>query len=88
MTTINRDTIVDALKTNHKVQVVFTKVNGDKRTMNCSLHKDIIPADKLPMESTTSPKTKNTSIVSAWDIDSDGWRSFKVANVINIEVVI
>jgi hypothetical protein len=71
-----RDVLVEGLK-NNLMKVVFTKVNGDERIMNCTLHESILP------EPTTVKVDKKTNqdTVSVWDIDKGGWRSFRVDSI-------
>jgi len=58
--------------------VDFTKLNGDKRVMTCTLREDIKP--KATKEDTISQKkVRETSdkVVSVWDVKAEGWRSFR-----------
>lgn len=67
------------LKNFRSVNVTFLKLNGEKRTMKCTLHPDLIPSQYSGDEESRSDAT-----ISVWDIDSDGWRSFRVERVINV----
>jgi len=63
--------------------VTFTKVNGELRHMPCTLKADLLPAPIS--ESKTSEKKKvNLDNLSVWCTDKNEWRSFKVANVIDV----
>jgi hypothetical protein len=75
--------IKEILKNNTTVEVTFTKVNGEQRVMNCTLHESVIPKSELPLEA--SKKSQNDSIVSVWDITQNGWRSFRVDNLVSIK---
>ena len=75
-----RDTLVEGLKRN-LVKVTFTKVNGDLREMNCTLHESILP------ESTTTEKKINLDTISVWDIDNSGWRSFRVDSIKEFKMI-
>ena len=60
--------------------VEFTKKNGDKRKMKCTTNLNIIPESKYPQEgSTFSYNTEET--VRAFDVEAEGWRSFRVDSV-------
>ena len=56
--------------------VYFTKVNGDKRRMDCTLNPKYIPEDMRP--SADSQVKENTEVVRVYDIGASGWRSFRV----------
>jgi len=87
MTMFTRDGLIDMLR-NNVVVVTFTKVNGDERVMHCTLQASYIPNapsknGELVIESKTS---SNTNTVSVWDINANGWRSFRVENVKSISM--
>ena len=73
-------TYVSDLK-NNKCTVVFTKVNGEVRRMLCTLKEDL-----LPEKQTESDRKVNENIVSVWDIENSGWRSFRKDSVIDFIV--
>jgi len=68
------------------VTVTFTKVNGEQRTMPCTLREDIIPA-KPPVTEGADAKTKkkNDNVISAWCIDKNAWRSFRFDSIISLQ---
>ena len=53
------------------VTVEFTKVNGDFRKMKCTLQQGYLP------ESDNINKDDSRSSLSVWDINANGWRSFR-----------
>ena len=54
--------------------VKFTKADGEKRTMECTLNPEFIPEEFAP-KSSAQP---NTEIVKAFDVRANGWRSFRL----------
>jgi hypothetical protein len=63
--------------------VIFTKVNGEERNMVCTLKEGVIPkASKDPI---TQKKIRdlNEEVLAVWDVKAEGWRSFRVANVVS-----
>ena len=79
---MKRDTLVEGLKKN-LVKVVFMKVNGDLREMNCTLHESILPESTI----TETEKKINLDTISVWDIDNSGWRSFRIDSIKQFKVV-
>jgi hypothetical protein len=71
----------DFFSNNKDVEVTFRKVDGDIRTMPCTLQN--IP---VVVKETTDKKTKkpNPEVMSVFCIDKQEWRSFKINNVISI----
>lgn len=67
---------------NEIVEVIFTKKDGSERKMLCSTMSDIIP----DMSGSKLSKP-NDGIVTVWDIEADGWRSFRFDSVIDFKVV-
>ena len=66
------------------LEVTFTKVNGDKRIMNCTLIEGIAPAITTVIKEDAPERKVNLDIMSVWDIDAKGWRSFRVKNVTRV----
>jgi hypothetical protein len=66
------------------VIVVFTKMDGTTRTMNCTLNKLLIPTDKAPKGTGSEKLKEDKTTVRVFDTDLQDWRSFKVAAVTNI----
>jgi hypothetical protein len=60
------------------VQVEFTKKDGTNRVMNCTLSEDLIPAEFAPKGTGT---VKSEDVVSVFDVDNQGWRSFNKNSV-------
>ena len=75
-----REILVEGLKRN-VIKVTFTKLNGDERIMNCTLHESV-----LPESDGKSKKKENLEVLSVWDIDKDAWRSFRMDSVKDIKV--
>jgi hypothetical protein len=69
-------------------QVDFTKVNGDTRNMTCTLRADLIPAP-TKSDPITQKKVRavNEEVIPVWDINAEGWRSFRVDSVTGFNVV-
>ncbi len=63
-------------------EVSFKKVNGEKRTMTCTLSEHILPkATKEDPLSQKKVRAINEEVVSTWDVNANGWRAFRVENV-------
>jgi hypothetical protein len=58
------------------VTVEFTKVNGEYRKMEATLQADRMPEVVAEIEK-KAPKKKSDSSLSVWDINAEGWRSFR-----------
>ena len=79
--TKKREVLVEGLKRN-LMRVVFTKVNGEERTMLCTLHESVLPEPML-----SSTRKVNPDTISVWDIDNNGWRSFRIDSIKEVKVV-
>lgn len=66
------------------VEVTFTKVNGEKRTMNCTLQSSFLPETVVKEE---TRKASDTSL-AVWSIDDDGWRSFRWESIVSFGIII
>ena len=77
---MNRDILLEALK-KYECTVTFTKINGETRVMPCTLKEDIIP--KVEYKGNKKP---NESAISVWCLDKQEWRSFRVDNVVDLQI--
>jgi hypothetical protein len=85
MILFTREGLVDMLRHNI-VTVTFTKVNGDERVMKCTLRSEMIPNAPTQNGELVVEQKQSSNNVSVWDVDSQGWRSFRVASVRSISV--
>lgn len=60
--------------------VVFTKADGSERKMRCTLDAGYLPAVEAT-KSESAPKKQSTEAVAVWDLDAEGWRSFRIDSV-------
>lgn len=85
MKTYTKEQIKTLLHETDSSTVTFTKVDGTERVMNCTLNPDKIPA--LLTEEGSSPKkphAENANVLAVYDLDNNGWRSFRVDSVKSI----
>jgi len=67
---------VVALMKEGVVTVEFTKVNGEYRKMEATLQSDKMPEVVVEIEE-KAPKKKSDTSLSVWDVNAEGWRSFR-----------
>lgn len=81
---LTKEELVEALKAN-VCEVTFTKVNGEVRTMPCTLREDLMPAyeRKTPVKEATA---KEQATLSVWCTDKLAWRSFRVDSVTEVKI--
>lgn len=89
MTIITPEALHTLLLENECV-VEFTKVNGEVRSMPCTLNPLIVPPAPEPkvLAQGEVPKVKkeNLNVMNVWCLDKKEWRSFRIANVISAKV--
>jgi hypothetical protein len=61
------------------VKVSFTKVDGERRDMTCSLSSALLPQPKIDSE---SKKRHNDDVLAVFDTEKQAWRSFRIDSVI------
>jgi hypothetical protein len=89
-TTITAEALRTLLLENECI-IEFTKVNGEVRSMPCTLKAEFIP-DPVPAPNFPNPenplkvKKENPNVMSVWCLDKKEWRSFRIANVISAKV--
>lgn len=70
------------LKEEQEVRVTFTKSDGTEREMLCTLREDLIQSTEKKTERT---KKENADVMSVWDLEKSGWRSFRLDSVKSIQ---
>ena len=82
-----KDDLKNLLEQNVLV-VDFTKLNGDKRVMTCTLREDMKPkATKTDPISQKKVREISEAVVSVWDVNAKGWRSFRYERVNKVDIV-
>lgn len=68
----------DLFRNGASLRVTFTKTDGTERVINCTTNIAVIPQEKHPKGTGSSPE----STKRVFDIDKQEWRSFRWENVI------
>jgi hypothetical protein len=76
-----REALVKSLQKNI-MSVIFTKKNGEERTMHCTLNETL-----LPETTGDSEKKENLEVLAVWDVDIDAWRSFRLDSIKDLKVI-
>lgn len=82
---LSRDELVAILR-QYEAEVTFTKVNGEVRTMPCTLRSDIVPPAPVVAEARQSEKVRkqNDDVLSVWCTDKQAWRSFRLDSILEV----
>lgn len=85
MEQFKREQLLEMLK-NQTVVVHFTKLNGDKRVMTCTLQEDILPPAKKE-DPLTQKKIRaiNEQVMTVWDTNANDWRAFRLDRIEKVE---
>ena len=84
--------LTDLLREN-ECRVTFTKVDGSVRVMPCTLDPAVLPPAPIHESNTGNPvdfpkvKKENPEVISVYCTDKNEWRSFRVMNVTDVEVL-
>jgi hypothetical protein len=81
---LSRD-VVKFILQNAVANVVFTKTDGTRRVVMCTLKPDELP----PIDDTDEPKKvrkPNLNVLPVWDLDEGAWKSFRIDSVETISI--
>ena len=59
------------------VEIQFEKADGTLRTMKSTLDPAILPQPVANDEETNRNRAPNEEVQVVWDVDAQGWRSFR-----------
>lgn len=79
----SKQEIMEALQ-QRVVTVKFKKVSGEERTMKCTLLSSIVPPMQNNADRIESERKQNPDVVAAWDVEKNGWRSFRLDSIIEV----
>ena len=79
---IDKYALKEQLK-NGVVTVTFEKKDGTERTMRATLSDNYVPQVLAEYDGQKAKPAKqlNDNVQSVWDIDAEGWRSFRLDSV-------
>lgn len=66
------------------VEVTFTKKDGTVRVMKCTRNLKLIPGEHHPDDDSTNDRT-SPDVLPVWDLEAEGWRSFRLDSVISMK---
>jgi len=71
------------------LEVVFTKVNGERRDMTCTLIPELLPKSQTDQFDITKEAKDDTypNLQNVWDLEKNDWRCIKRGSIISINVV-
>lgn len=81
MTTFSKQEIKTALQ-NGVGEITFTKTDGSARVLKCTLQSHVLPVMEVVEGKISKPENPDT--LAVWDLENNGWRSFKIASVISV----
>ena len=77
-----RDWLIGLLKSEEYIDILFTKADGTERQMRCTLNENKIPVDFSPK---STERKKSDEVLPVFDIENQGWRSFRLDSVKNVQ---
>ena len=81
---MSREKLKESLESN-LATITFTKSDGTERVMKCTLREEYLPPQKDFKEYASETKV-NDNVLAVWDIENNGWRSFRIDSVKSIKV--
>jgi hypothetical protein len=85
-----RDVVLKDLR-ERVMEVHFVKVNGEQRIMRCTLMRNLLPetyrSNINEQKEELEFHQKNPDVIAAWDVQENGWRSFRIDSVFYTQAV-
>ena len=82
---IEREELEGKLRTSI-MEVSFNKINGDKQVMSSTLKRSHLPpATKKDPLTQEKIRKINEEVMSVWDTNAKGFRSFRMANITEVK---
>jgi hypothetical protein len=74
-----------------EVKLVFTKKDGTDREMTCTTNEALIPSAPIVESTDSEPKKEkkvNEDVMPVYDLEAQGWRSFRWDSVKEVKISI
>jgi hypothetical protein len=68
----------------HRMNVVFDKLNGERRSMICTLNPEFLPESEKTKE--RKGIKYSDDVLRVFDLDKNAWRSFLVENFVSSSI--
>lgn len=65
-------------------EVIFNKSDGTVRIMNCTLMAKYLPEQ---VAEKTNNRKENDGVIAVWDLDNEGWRSFRIESLTQVKYI-
>lgn len=65
--------------------VSFIKKDGTVRNLLCTLMPEHLPV-QTDLEEAVQKKTPNPEVLAVWDLDNQGWRSFRYDSILGFSI--
>lgn len=79
---MNKEVLLETLR-KEIITLKFTKSDGSERVMKCTLRDDYTVKEE---KKTDRVKKPNDNVISVWDVEWNGWRSFKYDALLEVHV--
>lgn len=85
---LDRDKLLKDLR-DYVIEVSFIKVDGTLRNMRCTLDPRHLPPRYLTEDRSQEQEfhQKNPDVISCWDVQNGGWRSFRIDSVQYVQII-
>lgn len=78
---VTRDWLIELLA-EQPATVTFTKKDGTERVMKCTLQSEEVEYDEKKTDRT---KAANPEVLPVYDMEAEGWRSFRIDAITKVE---
>jgi hypothetical protein len=78
--------MIKSMLAEYECIVEFKKVNGDIRTLPCTLKQDVLPAASQVLSEDIVDVAPNEGLITVWATDVQAWRAMKTMNVISVKL--
>ena len=78
--------LIKSMLAEHECEIEFKKVNGELRTLPCTLKQDVLPAAGQLLSEDIVDIPPNDGLITVWATDVQAWRAMRTMNVISVKL--
>ena len=84
LSTAEKRELIQRILLEGEANVAFTKLNGERRIMPCTLSPELIPPEILESIVPIPKRQDNLDVLRVFCLNNQSWRSFRIERVFSI----
>jgi len=77
---------IKSMLNDYECMIDFVKVNGETRSMKCTLREDLMTIGNTFIKEDISEAETNLNIITVWSTENNAWRAMRTMNIQKVSI--